>query len=64
LEVVAPPISSGMLKPWRSISLGDVDHLVQRRGDEAGEADDVHVVLPAFCRICSAGTITPRSMTS
>jgi hypothetical protein len=46
--VVAPPISSGTSKPWRCISLGDVDHLVQRRRDQAGQADHVDVLARRF----------------
>ena len=43
---------------------GDVDHLVERRRDEAAEADDVGLLGLARSRIFSHETITPRSMTS
>ena len=43
-EVVAPPISSGMSKPWRSISDARF-HLVQGRRDRPGEPDDVGALL-------------------
>jgi hypothetical protein len=43
---------------------GDVAHLLQRRGDQAGQADGLRAVLARGVRIFSHGTITPRSMTS
>ena len=44
---------------------GDVAHLVERRRDQAGEADDVDLPLARGLRgSCVAGTMTPRSMTS
>jgi hypothetical protein len=42
----------------------DVDHLVERRRDQAREPDDVRPSAIAVSRILSAGTITPRSITS
>ena len=53
-EVVAPPISSGISKPWRSISDGEVDHLVERRRDQPGQPDDVGADLARRCRGSSA----------
>jgi hypothetical protein len=64
-EVVAPPISSGNVETLRCISLGDMAHLLERRRDQAGQADGT--VAPcsrAAARIFSHGTITPRSITS
>ena len=43
--VVAPPISSGMSKPSRSISAATWHHLVERRRDQAGQADDVDLLV-------------------
>ena len=43
--VVAPPISSGTVKPRRVISLRDEHHLVERRRDQAAQADDVRLLL-------------------
>jgi hypothetical protein len=40
-DVVAPPMSSGIVEALRSISLATCTHLVERRRDEAREADDV-----------------------
>ena len=37
------------MKPSRSISLGDVDHLVQRRRDQARQADHVHALFAGGC---------------
>ena len=42
--VVAPPMSSGTSKPLPLHLGGEVDHLVQRRGDQPGEPDDVGVL--------------------
>ena len=42
----------------------DVDHLVERRRDQPGQPDDVGLLLDRVSRIRSAGTITPRSITS
>ncbi len=51
--------------PARCISLRDVHHLVERRRDQARQADDVGASRArAVSRIFSHGTITPRSMTS
>ena len=44
-DVVAPPISSGIAKPSRSISRRDVAHLLERRRDQPGQADQVGVHL-------------------
>ena len=44
-DVVAPPIRSGRSSPRRSISCGDVDHLVERRRDQPREPDDVAALL-------------------
>ena len=40
-DVVAPPISSGIVEALPLHLGGQVDHLVQRRRDQPGEADDV-----------------------
>ena len=53
--VVAPPMSSGSLNPWRSISFRDMDHLVERRRDEAAEADHVCLLLFGACEDLFAG---------
>ena len=50
-DVVAPPISSGSSSPRRSISRRDVDHLVERRRDQAREPDDVAPSATAVSRI-------------
>ena len=64
LEVVAPPISSGLLIPRRSISaatftISSSDGVISpdRPMMSASSAS-------AVSRILAAGTITPRSMTS
>ncbi len=44
--VVAPPIRSGTVKPCALHLLGHMDHLVERRGDQAREADGVDLLLP------------------
>ena len=64
-DVVAPPMSSGIVNCAALHLARHVHHLVERRRDQAGEADDVDVLLRrAVSRIFSAETITPRSMTS
>ncbi len=45
-EVVAPPISSGSVNPWRCISSRDVHHLVERRGDQTRQSDHVGALAP------------------
>ena len=55
LEVVAPPMSSGMVNSRRVISLATTHHLVERRRDEPGEADDVGFSSIAVSRILSHG---------
>ena len=62
--VVAPPISNGMSRPWRSISAAS-RHIWSRLGVISPEAP----IRSAFSRravsrICTAGTMTPRSITS
>ncbi|MCY1424546.1 hypothetical protein D9M71_402960 [compost metagenome] len=64
LEVVAPPIISGRLKPWRCISLAtwtisSSDGVI--RPDRPMMS---HFCSLAVCRIFSQGTITPRSTMS
>jgi hypothetical protein len=61
--VVAPPISSGLHAAALHL-LGHVHHLVERRRDEAREADHVGAFGSAASRILSHETITPRSTTS
>ena len=51
LLVVAPPMSSGSFNPVRSISRATCDHLVERRRDQAAQADDID----AFVRARSPG---------
>ena len=63
-EVVAPPISSGIVNPWRCIScatctISSSDGVI-RPDSPIMSADSARAVS----RIRSAGTITPRSTTS
>ncbi len=63
-EVVAPPSSSGMSKPWRSISLA-TRTISSRLG--VIRPDSPMMSAPtslAVSRIFWVGTMTPRSMTS
>ena len=64
LLVVAPPISSGSVKPRRSISLA-----TNTISSSDGVMSPLRPTMSTFssiavCRILSVGTITPRSMTS
>ena len=63
-EVVAPPIRSGIVKPWRSISdatwaISSSDGVI--RPDSPIRSASISI---AFSRIRAAGTMTPRSTTS
>ena len=63
-DVVAPPISSGISKPWRSISDAT---LTISSSDGVMSPDRPIRSAPsavAVSRIFCAGTMTPRSMTS
>ena len=53
-EVVAPPISSGSVKPCALHLARDVRHLLERRRDQARQADDVGVLARARSRGSSA----------
>jgi hypothetical protein len=63
-EVVAPPTSSGIVKPWRSISVAKCtissSEGVISPDRPIRSASTSRAVSMIFC----AGTITPRSMTS
>ncbi len=41
-----------------------VNHLVQRRGNQTRQADNIHLLFPCSAQNFSVGTITPRSMIS
>ena len=63
-DVVAPPISSGISKPWRCISLAKLtisssDGVISPERPIRSAPTSV-----ALSRIFCAGTITPRSITS
>ena len=63
-DVVAPPMSSGIVKPWRSISdatwvISSSDGVISP--DRPIRSASISI---AFSRIRAAGTITPRSTTS
>ncbi len=63
-EVVAPPISSGIVKPWRCISRATC---TISSSEGVISPDSPIMSAPsrrAVSRIFSHGTITPRSMTS
>src|SRR6266568_3873785 len=64
LLVVAPPMSNGTVKPWRSIS-----EATWAISSSDGVINPLKPIMSAFlsravCRIFSQGVITPRSMTS
>ena len=63
-DVVAPPISSGRVKPWRCISVATFTISsrlgVIRPDSPIASASTSRAVSRIFC----AGTITPRSITS
>ena len=62
--VVAPPISNGMSRPWRSISAAS-RHIWSRLGVISPETPIRSAFSSrAVSRICVAGTMTPRSITS
>ena len=62
--VVAPPINSGMSRPWRSISAAS-RHIWPRLGVISPETPIRSAFSSrAVSRICAAGTMTPRSITS
>ena len=64
-DVVAPPIRSGRCEPAALHLLRDVHHLVERRRDQPREADRSRSPPRRPSRGClSAGTMTPRSITS
>ena len=63
-EVVAPPMSSGMSRPWRSISEAKFT-ISSSEGVMSPESP----MMSALCSLAAsmifcAGTMTPRSMTS
>ena len=63
-DVVAPPTSSGMSKPWRSIS--EAKLTISSRDGVISPDSPIRSASTsrAVSRIFCAGTITPRSMTS
>lgn len=52
------------IKAFARHLLGDMDHFVERRGDQAAQADDVRLLFSCGGEDLSHGTITPRSITS
>ena len=63
-EVVAPPMSSGIVSPWRCISVAKLT-ISSSEGVISPERPMMSAsTSAAVSRIFCAGTITPRSMTS
>ena len=63
-DVVAPPISSGIVKPWRCISAATLT-ISSRLGVISPDRPITSAPISrAVSRIFWAGTITPRSTTS
>ncbi|MNG35758.1 hypothetical protein D3C84_1225700 [compost metagenome] len=63
-DVVAPPISSGMSKPWRSISLATVTISSSEGVISPDRPMTLALCSRAASRIFWVGVITPRSITS
>lgn len=63
-EVVAPPMMKGDVQRAAFGLLDHVDHLVERRGDQAAQADCVGAPSGRFVDERCASTMTPRSRIS